>query len=134
MFRVKLVLLSALALLAMGLVVSSYASADWVVCKNVGKEKGKYKNHECKEQGGNKEWEKVPIKKSESEETRDEGGPATFESTKFAIKCVKDTSEGTLKGEAELTDTIRLKNAKLRKFLAAPCRPKSRPAARFTAS
>ena len=61
MFRVKLLLLFAFTLLALGAVTAASASATnhYLVC--IEEKGGKYANHECKEEGGSGGWEKKSL-------------------------------------------------------------------------
>ena len=101
MFRVKLVVLGALTLLAVGAVTAASASATdhYLMCVEA-KEKGhgEYANHECIEEGGSKDWEKAVIKVGEGTELGAEGGPSELETGKFDIKCRVDKTVGALEG------------------------------------
>jgi len=105
MFRIRLVLLSALVVLVAGMVMSASASATprWLICEKVGKEKGKYKTDECKEEGGSKEWEKEPIRVGEEQSLIGEGGESKLETSGLTIKCSNDETFGNLQdfGQAE---------------------------------
>ena len=93
MFRIRLVLLSALVVLMAGMAMSASASATtrWLVCEKVElKGKGKYKTDECKEEGGSKEWEKEPIRAGESWAFDGEGGESKLETSRLTIKCGED--------------------------------------------
>jgi hypothetical protein len=99
MSRVRLSLLFAASLLALGAVTAASASATarYLVC--VEEKGGKYANHECKEEGGGKDWEKKAIRSGEGYAIASEGGPSELETGKFTIKCEVDKNEfGELKG------------------------------------
>jgi hypothetical protein len=92
MFRIRLVLLSALVVLLAGMVLSASASATtrWLVCEKIGEGKGKYKTHECKEEGGGKAWEKEPIVPGTEYSFDGEGGESKLETSALTIKCSQD--------------------------------------------
>ncbi len=98
MFGVKLLLLFAFSLLALGAVTAASASATnhYLVC--VEEKGGKYANHECKEEGGGGGWEKKPLRSGEGIELGAEGGPSELETGKFIIKCLVDKTVGALEG------------------------------------
>lgn len=84
----------ALATLAVLLVVSGATSVttiasghNYLICKNVGKENGKYKNSKCKAEGGEREWEASPIQSKETFGVLGEGGTATLESSLLKLEC-----------------------------------------------
>ena len=102
MFRVKLVLLSTLALLAVSIATPVSAPAhNYVLCKKVTKGTGKYKNNECKTEGGEKEWEKERVVLGEEGYgITGENKPGTtikLETSSFTIECEKDQfTKGTI--------------------------------------
>lgn len=102
MVKVKLVLLTALALLAAGSVTAASASATdhYLLCVEAEEPgHGTYANHECKLQGGSKDWEKEVLRSGSSYELGAEGGPSKLETGKFTIACPDDRTEfGHLKG------------------------------------
>ncbi len=68
------------------------------VCKNVGAGKGKYKDHECKVEGGEKEWDWKPVIGAESFPFEGTSGVSLLETnigaTRVIIECKKDKITG----------------------------------------
>lgn len=111
MFRVKLILSGMLALLAVCIVAPASASASrYLLCKDVGAGNGKYKNSECKTEGGGKEWEKEPIVEGESYSIRGETiGKSKLQLGSVTIECengpIKEGS-GSFKGDGKSAWTV----------------------------
>jgi hypothetical protein len=99
--KIRLILLGMLALLAVSLATPVSASAhSYVLCKKVAKGTGKYKNNECKTEGGEKEWVKEPVVLGEEQyEMTGENKPATtikLETSAFTVECESDRLKGGL--------------------------------------
>jgi hypothetical protein len=90
MTTVKLILAALAALLTMAGVASAPALAsehNYLICQNVGRASGKYKNGKCKEEGGEKEWEAEPIRGKETFGVLGEGGTVKLESSLLKVQC-----------------------------------------------
>lgn len=107
MFRIKSILLGALAVLVVCIVMPTVASADnYVLCKEVGKGKGSYKNAECKTPETEGPWEKVLIEEGKSYTIKGESGASRLESTYGTVECAGDTVTGNFKAEGKSAMTI----------------------------
>jgi hypothetical protein len=111
MSRIKLVLLSAVAVLVVSALASASASAapHWLVCKKVAAGTGKFAEGECKTLGGTGEWEAT--KMTAILEIEGTSGVSKLKteigSTAVTIVCNKDKVAGTVEdpGNSEATIT-----------------------------
>ena len=109
--RIRLILLSVLAVFAVSAIASASASAlEYSRCKNVGKGLGFFENSNCKHEGGEKEWEFVPIEagvKLKVEGT-DNGGKleSTIAGLKAIIECQSSSFTGELEAEGKSSNEV----------------------------
>jgi hypothetical protein len=109
MSRIKLVLLSMFAVVAVGAIASSSASAapHWLVCVKVAPGTGHFTNSECTTSGAG-EWATKEL--PEPLELEGTSGVSKLSSeigsTKVTIKCLKDKFAGTIEAPGNSTATI----------------------------
>jgi hypothetical protein len=90
-------MLSLLASLAIGAVVSASASAfSYEVCLPGGTEN--FKDHKCKVVGGTEKWSWIKIIKGEEEKVVSKGGAFILKAGILEIKCTAVTATGNIKG------------------------------------
>jgi hypothetical protein len=118
MFKIKLVLLSVLALLPAGLAFTASASAGlhhYLICvESEKKGGGQYENRECKKEGGSKNWEKEKLENGSSYTFFGEGASDKLEAAKFTIECVVDTSVGNIEGAGKSFTELEFSSCKVK--------------------
>jgi hypothetical protein len=117
-FRVRLMFLGLLAVFAVSAIASASASAHgfWR-CKEVAAGTGKYENHECIKEGGNKNWERKALGVGETEGVSGTSGVSKLESKilgkNITIECKKDTFTGTLEEGGKSRGEVKFKECKV---------------------
>jgi len=107
--RIRLIMLSMLAVFAIGAVASATSSAfmlEWQVCEKVAAGSGKFENHLCKKEGGTKEWEWKTLAAGESRKVISEGGPFTLTAGTKTVTCNKVKNHGEIFGGHPGTDEV----------------------------
>ena len=112
MSRIRLIMLSLLAVFAISAVASASASAfnlQWEVCKNVGAKKGSFETNRCKAAGGENEFEWKKLEAGESLNIVSWIVPGTSFALTVGTKvitCTGAADAGTITGGKPGTDNI----------------------------
>lgn len=107
--RIRVLLVSLLAVFAVGAVAAGSASAHaYFVCKEAGTEK--YTEHECKTKSETGKWSWTEVTGTETFETKSESGPTTLEGklagVRVIIECKKDEDTGIIAKEGKSSDEV----------------------------
>lgn len=105
--RIRTLIISLLAIFAMGAVAASAASASndvWEVCTKVEAGKGKFEESRCQKEAAPKEFEWKKLEAGEILKTTSKGGEFKLEAGGKTITCTAATDTGTITGGKPGTD------------------------------
>jgi len=105
--RIRVLLVSLLAVFAVSAVASSSASAalKWETCEKVAAGTGKFTNGKCTTEGAPNEFEWDKLEAGESEPLTSSGGTFKLEASGVTVTCTAVADKGELKGGSPGTDT-----------------------------